>query len=71
MQQLQKFYSHKILKEIERDPLLDDNLDKDMNSIDWLIKVRYMLKTFKLILMLFNVSYFTGILWIIYCDVMS
>ena len=35
------------------------------------MNIKYFLETFKLVLVIFNVSYFTGIIWIIFCDFME
>lgn len=35
------------------------------------MNIKYALETFKLILVIFNVSYFTGIFWLIFCDFMQ
>lgn len=31
--------------------------------------VNYLLKTFKLIIIIINISFFLGMFWLIYCDV--
>tara|TARA_B110000285_G_scaffold232775_1_gene304716 strand:+ start:757 stop:1332 length:576 start_codon:yes stop_codon:yes gene_type:complete len=59
------------MEKVKNDPRLDDNLDRDMNSINVLMNIRYLLLTLKMVLMLFNISYFTGIVWMIYCDITS
>jgi hypothetical protein len=59
------------LLKIEKDPMIDENTLVDNNSIDILMNIKYFLETFKLVLIIFNVSYFTGIIWIIFCDCME
>lgn len=60
-----------MLLKIEKDPLIDENSLVDNNSIDYLMNIKYFLETFKLVLVIFNVSYFIGIFWMIYCDCMD
>ena len=61
----------RLLIKIEKDPLIDENTLVDNNNIDILMNIKYFLETFKLVLVIFNVSYFTGIIWIIFCDFMD
>jgi hypothetical protein len=58
----------KVKRNIENDPLLENNLDLDQNKINLFFKIRYGLKVFKLFLMIINISYFTGIIWMIFCQ---
>jgi hypothetical protein len=55
--------------------LLDQTIaectDCDNNSINMIMNIGYILKIVKLVLVIFNFSYFTGILWLILCDVMK
>jgi hypothetical protein len=50
---------------------LIENLDLDQNNIDLLFRVKYLLKVFKLFLMIVNVAYFTGTFWMIACQMNS
>ena len=59
------------LRRIEKDPLIDENTFLDNNSIDGLMNFKYFLETLKLVIVIFNVSYFTSIFWIIYCDLIE
>jgi hypothetical protein len=71
MKSIQTGVRDRMLLKIEKDPLVDENTLEDNNSIDILMNIKYFLETFKLILVIFNVSYFTGIIWIIFCDFME
>lgn len=53
---------------IENDPELAENQRLDNNNIELLMKISYSLKTLKLAITIFNISYFVGIVWLIYCD---
>lgn len=59
----------KVLAQIDKDPALEENLNVDQNNIDYFFNLHYLLKIFKLFLMIMNVSYFTGIIWLIFCQV--
>lgn len=58
----------RVLKQIERDPTKDDDLDTDYNSINSFFNMSYSLKIFKLFLMILSLSYFTGMIWFIFCE---
>ena len=67
MDWLKEKNSQRVMTQIEKDPTLLQNLDLDQNNIDFLFNVRYGLKISKLFLMIINVAYFTGVIWIIFC----
>ena len=69
MDYLKERQSVKVIERVENDPTLEDNLHGDHNNIEYFFNVRYGLKIFKLFLMIMNVSYFTGIIWVILCEV--
>jgi hypothetical protein len=71
MKYIQVKFRDRILLKIEADPRIDDDVMLDNNSIDLVMNIRYALETFKLILVIINVSYFTGIVWMIFCDFMN
>lgn len=52
-------------------PDLAENQDIDNNNIELLMKIQYGLKTLKLAITIFNISYFMGIIWLIFCDITS
>ena len=56
-------------KMIKTDYKLAENMDQDNNQIENLMIVNYLLKTFKLIIIIINISFFLGMFWLIYCDV--
>lgn len=66
---LRKVNKKQVMKKIENDPSLIENLDLDLNNIDLLFSVRYLLKIFRLFLMIVNVAYFTGVIWMIGCQI--
>ena len=71
MKVIQGYMRDNTLRRIEKDPLIDENTLLDNNSIDGLMNFKYFLETLKLVIVIFNVSYFTGIFWIIYCDLIE
>jgi len=56
-------------KKIANDERLADDMDEDHNQIENLMIINYMLKTFKLIITIVNISFFIGMFWLIYCEV--
>lgn len=53
---------------LENHPELGEDVVNDHNQIEQLLHISYFLKTFKLIVIIFNISYFLGLVWIIFCD---
>lgn len=54
---------------MDNDIFVEDNLYIDQNKIEFFFNVRYALVGFKLFIMIVNVSYFTGVIWLIYCQI--
>ena len=58
----------KVLKKIEKDPTKADDLDTDYNKINEQFNLSYSLNIFKLFLMILSLSYFTGMIWFVFCE---
>lgn len=56
---------------IEIDPGIKSNNEIDHNNIEMMLKINYGMKTFKLILQIFNVTYFLAVFWFIYCEIID
>ena len=48
---------------------LGEDIEQDHNQIINLLYIHYGFKTMKLVVIIFNLSYFLGMLWIVVCDV--
>ena len=46
-------------------------MDKDQTNIQFLLNMSYFFKTMRLIMIIFNVSYFIGLIWLVFCDVVE
>ena len=57
------------MKKIENDPDLGEDTLKDNNRIEFLLFISYGFQTFKLFIIIVNISFFVGMFWLIYCDV--
>jgi uncharacterized protein with PQ loop repeat len=51
------------------DPTKGEDMNEDHNQIVNLLYIHYSLRTLKLVVIIFNLVYFLGMLWIIFCDV--
>lgn len=67
MKQVKHFFEGR-LQQICQNPDLAEDMDLDQNKIMTIIIVGYIFKIFKLVVIIFQVSYFLGILFYIYCD---
>lgn len=68
MKHVKRFYGNKLNKVVE-DPELAENIFIDQNKIMNIIIISYLIKTIKLVILIFLVSYFLGICFYIFCDI--
>jgi hypothetical protein len=68
MKHVKRFYGNK-LNEIVKDPELAENIFIDQNKIMNIIMFSNLIKTIKLVILIFLVSYFLGICFYIFCDI--
>ena len=61
------FYERKLVKVCE-DPEMAENILEDQNKIMTIISISYLFKTLKLLIVIFLLSYFLGIIYYIICD---
>lgn len=66
---IKKWSQKRMIELIKTKPELAENMDIDNNQIENLMMVNYGLKTFKLIIIIINISFFLGMFWLIFCDV--
>ena len=66
---IKKFSQKRMRDLIKTNPELAEDMDQDNNQIEFLMMVNYGLKTFKLIILIINISFFLGMFWLIFCDV--
>ena len=60
--------SPRTMAKIEKDPTLATNLDIDSNNIEEMLVFSYFLKIFKLVIIILNLSYLFGVMWILLCE---
>jgi hypothetical protein len=53
---------------IENDPALAEDKDQDNNKIQDILMVSYAIKIFKLVVVILNITYLTGVIWLILCE---
>lgn len=56
---------------IKKNPNLGEDQTIDHNSIEEILLLGYFLKTMKLVIMIFNISFFVGIFFFVFCDIQS
>ena len=55
-------------EKVKKDPVLAEDIVTDHNGIELLLFIRYSFTTFRLILTIFNISFFVGMFWNILCE---
>jgi len=56
-------------KKLKKNPFYGDDNLLDLNHIDWLMSIGISLKNLKLIINIFNISFFMGMVWLCYCKI--
>ena len=71
MEKLKYFNKRKIDAIIKNDKLLANDITVDNNNVTAMLIINFLIKIFKLILIIINISYFLGFFWYILCDLSS
>lgn len=66
MKRIKETVHKRVLDKIKNDRSLENNTVLNQNMIEAITTVGYALKTFKLVLVIGNVSYFLGVFWMIF-----
>lgn len=56
-------------RNIKNNPVLAFDIHADHNNISERLNISYFLKTLKLVIMIFNLSFFVGHYWWIFCEI--
>ena len=68
MQHVKAFTKNQIEQEIANNPVIGEDTISDHNKIETLLKTCYMLRILKLVVILLNMSYFVGMMFMIVAD---
>ena len=56
---------------MENDPSFGENVDEDNTNIEMLLNISYCFKTFRLIMIIINISYFIGMFWLSFIGILD
>lgn len=65
---VKRYHAKDIMKKIDKNPSLATNLYIDSNKIEELLVLSYILKIFKLVIIIMNLSYLVGVFWLVLCE---
>lgn len=65
---IKDYWQEVVIKQMEEDPELNDNLDVDSNKLEEMLLLNYTLKIFKLVIIILNLSYLFGVFWLCICE---
>ena len=68
---IQSVLKERLLRKMERDPSICEDIEDNHNNIDFVMYSRYLIQTIKLLFFTLNISYFAGISWILFSDYME
>lgn len=57
------------LEKVRRDPIYAEDNTHDNNQIELIKYINYFVKIFRLVTIILNICYFTGMAWLILCKV--
>jgi hypothetical protein len=63
-------FNIKIQRIIDNDPVLAEDKDLDNNRIEDILMVSYAVKIFKLVVVILNITYITGVIWLVLCELL-
>ena len=63
------YYKYRLLKRIKNHPEIESDMIHNHTDIDSQMIIGYLLKSFKLVIIIFNLSFFLGMFWLIFCEV--
>ena len=66
---IKNIMKHRTERKIKKDLKLAEDVINDHNNIETLLFVSYTIKTFKLVILIINISYFIGMIWLIFCEI--
>ena len=67
MDVVKKMYKDQLLYVIENRPDISNDFNLDNNNIGTILAISHLVKSFGLVVIIFNFSYFIGMTWIIIC----
>lgn len=56
---------------MENDASFGENMDEDNTNIEMLLNISYCFKTFRVIMIIINISYFIGMFWLSFIDIVD
>jgi hypothetical protein len=68
MSRIKNYYIERSKQKILKDPSIANNREIDSNKIEDLLMISYSLKTLKLVIIIMNISFFTGVFFLIICE---
>ena len=71
MEAIKNIYKKKLQNIIKNHPKLANNEDQDNNKIEQILFISFTLRVLKLIVIILNISFITGLSWILGCQMIQ
>ena len=71
MKKIKKLNDRRNQNKIDSREGIEENMNEDNTNIEMLLNISYCLKTFRLVMIIVNVSFFIGTFWLIFIDVID
>jgi hypothetical protein len=63
------YFKYRLIQKIKNHPEIESDMYNNHNGLETQMIIGLLLKAFKLIIIIFNLSFFLGMFWLIYCEV--
>lgn len=71
MEKVKAHYQEQLQNLVKEKPELANDINADNNSIEEVLQISYSLRILKLVVIILNISYLIGLMWLIMCDCMN
>ena len=71
LETIKNFIKEKSIRMIKKDIIMAEDQISDHNNIDFIMKIRMGLKIAKFMIIIFNLSYFIGMGWLLFTELMQ
>ena len=68
MDKIKTYYQNSLQKLVDNDPRIANDIDADHNNIEKILNISYALRILKLVIIIGNISYLLGLMWLVMCD---
>lgn len=69
MKTIHRFFSWNLDRKVRSNPILGFDIRENHNQIESRVNINFGLKTVRILLLIFNLSFFVGLYWYLFCEI--